>query len=264
MIDVAAYTTRIGHEGPLAPTAEVLRALHLAHLHTVPFENLDIHLGRPIVLSPDALVGKVVGSRRGGFCYELNGAFSELLRAVGFGVSMLSAGVGRPDGAFGPPFDHIALEVTCPGDATPWLVDVGFGEGFLEPLRLVVGEERAQDNGVYRLDRSEDGMLVLLRWPERGGPVAPQFRFTRRPYPLADYASMCRYHQTSPESPFTQRRVCSLATVDGRITLSEDRLIVTRHGSRHEEPVADDGAYRALLRERFGIELTGAWVRLAV
>jgi N-hydroxyarylamine O-acetyltransferase len=260
VIDVAAYARRIGHEGPLAPTAEVLRMLHLAHLRTVPFENLDIHLGRPIELSVDALLAKVVERRRGGFCYELNGAFSELLRALGFEVSMLSAGVGRPGGEFGPPFDHMALEVTCPGAPTVWLVDVGFGEGFLEPLRLAAGEEQAQDNGVYRLDQAGDA-LVLLRWPEPGGPVEPQYRFTRQAYRLADYAGMCRYHQTSPDSPFTRRRVCSLATPDGRITLGNDRLIVTTGGSRTELPVTDDAAYRALLHDRFGVEVAGPWVR---
>src|SRR5262245_701772 len=173
MIDVAAYLARIGHEGPLDRGAGLLRALHVAHLRTVPFENLDIHLGRPIVLSMEALERKIVRERRGGFCYELNGAFAALLRALGFRVSLLSARPVGADGVPGPPFDHLALEIASPGEPTRWLVDVGFGECFLEPLRLAVGEEQAQDNGVYRVD--EDGAdLVLLRRPRPGGSPEPQ------------------------------------------------------------------------------------------
>ncbi|HXM58740.1 MAG TPA: arylamine N-acetyltransferase [Candidatus Dormibacteraeota bacterium] len=260
MIDVAAYRRRIGHEGPLAPTADVLRALQLVHLYAVPFENLDIHLGRPIVLSMDALERKVVGARRGGFCYELNGTFAELLRALGFGVSLLAAEVARGDGAYGRPFDHLALEVTAAGAPVPWLVDVGFGDGFLEPLPLVVARETVQANGTYRIDE-EGGFHVLRRRHEPGGPFLSEYRFTRQRHELAEYVGMCEYHQTSPESHFTQRRVCSLATPDGRITLGQDRLVVTRLGERTEQLVPDDAAYRALLRERFGVEIAGDWVR---
>ncbi|HEY7201648.1 MAG TPA: arylamine N-acetyltransferase [Candidatus Dormibacteraeota bacterium] len=259
MIDVAAYTRRIGHEGPLEPTAATLRALQLAHLRAVPFENLDIHLGRPIVLDMDALLRKVVGERRGGFCYELNGTFAELLRALGFSVSMLAAEVANGEGGYGPPFDHMTLEVTCPGDPTPWLADVGFGDSFLEPLRLVAGEEQGQDGWVYRIDE-DGGLRVLARRQEPDGPDRPQYRFRRQPHRLADYEEMCRYQQTSPDSHFTQGRICSLATPDGRITLGQDRLVVTRRGERTERPVVDDDEYRALLRDRFGIDVTGPWV----
>ena len=86
--------------------------MHRAHLLAVPFENLDIHLGRPISLDQDALFGKIVTRRRGGFCYELNGLFALLLRELGFEVTLLSAGVARADGGFGPEFDHLTLLVS--------------------------------------------------------------------------------------------------------------------------------------------------------
>src|SRR5436853_6959712 len=110
-MNVAAYLQRINYNGPMKPTAETLRHLHRAHLLTVPFENLDIHLGREIVLDAERIVAKVVEQRRGGFCYELNGAFAGFLVALGFDVKMLAAGVGRADGSFGPLFDHMALLV---------------------------------------------------------------------------------------------------------------------------------------------------------
>jgi len=137
MFDVSAYLARINYSGSTVPTCETLRSLHHAHLLTVPFENLDIGLGRPIVLDEDALVRKIVERRRGGFCYELNGAFAALLQAMGFRVSLLSARVSREAGGESPEFDHLTLRVDL---KHPWLADVGFGELFLEPLRIEDGK----------------------------------------------------------------------------------------------------------------------------
>src|SRR5260221_12505984 len=113
-MDVAAYLERIGYTGPLAPNAGALRALHVAHLYTVPFENLDIGLGRPLSLELPALFDKIVTRRRGGFCYELNGLFAWLLQSLGYGVTPLSARTKSPDGSFGPEFGPLALRVVCP------------------------------------------------------------------------------------------------------------------------------------------------------
>jgi arylamine N-acetyltransferase len=126
MLNVPAYLDRIAYTGPLVPTADVLRDLHRAHLFTVPFENLDIALGRKIVCDENGFVQKIVEQRRGGFCYELNGAFAALLRAIGFEVTLLSARVPREDGTDGPEFDHLALRIDL-GES--WLADVGFEWG---------------------------------------------------------------------------------------------------------------------------------------
>ena len=123
MVDVAAYLDRIGYRGATDPTAENLRALQSAHLFSVPFENLDISLGRKITVQQESILNKVVGLRRGGFCYELNGAFAALLREFGFDVTLLSARVARANGGEGPEFDHLTLLVDV---AEPWLADVGF------------------------------------------------------------------------------------------------------------------------------------------
>src|ERR1700676_4492415 len=148
MLKLPAYLERIAYTGPLTPTPEVLRNLHRAHMLSVPFENLDIVLGRKIACDEDAFIRKIVGRRRGGFCYELNGAFAGLLRAIGLKVSLLSARVPRDDGSGGPEFDHLALRVDLD---EPWLADVGFGECFLEPLRLRSRVEHKQFGRVYRL-----------------------------------------------------------------------------------------------------------------
>lgn len=98
-MDVSAYLRRINYHGSLAPAAQTLRELHRAHMLSVPFENLSIHERQPIVLNDEALFAKVVEHRRGGFCYELNGLFAALLRAIGFDAVMLSAGVAKADGS---------------------------------------------------------------------------------------------------------------------------------------------------------------------
>ena len=255
MIDVGPYLERIGFEGTPEPDAETLRELHRAHLLAVPFENLDIHIGRRIVLDVAALERKIVGERRGGFCYELNGAFSALLGAIGYQVSMLEARVRKGDGkSFGPPFDHLLLRVRCPGSPEDWLADIGFGDSFLEPLRLLVGSEQADPTGSYRIEEA-DGDLELRRRSADSGAWDAEHRFGTYAHELASFQAMCRYHQTSPRSPFTQRRVCSLATPTGRLTLRDDRLIVTDAGRRSERPIDGEAAFREALLEHFGVRL---------
>jgi N-hydroxyarylamine O-acetyltransferase len=216
----------------------------------VPFENLDIHLGRPIILDESKVLSKIIDRGRGGFCYELNGAFGALLRALGFKVAMLSAGVAREAGGFSPPFDHMALLVEL---EERWLADVGFGDSFREPLLLDHREEQVQEDGVYRITRDDEYMIVERRGDN--GSWKPEYRFTLQPYQYQDFAEMCRFHQTSPDSPFTQRRTCSLAMPDGRITLTNMRLITTTRGERHERALADEEECAAILREHFGVEL---------
>ena len=130
-MDLGAYLERINFRGSLDVNAQTLRELQVAHLLTVPFENLSIHADEPIVLEEEALFDKVVRRRRGGFCYELNGLFAALLRGLGFDVSMLSARVARNDGGFTPDYDHMTILVSLD---QRWLVDVGFGDAFRHPL----------------------------------------------------------------------------------------------------------------------------------
>jgi len=251
MLDIAAYLERINYHGPLAPTAETLRALQVAHLLTVPFENLSIHAGQPILLEDDALFTKIVTNRRGGFCYEANGLFAALLRALGFDVAMLSAEVANAEGEFGPDFDHMALMVQL---KQRWLVDVGFGDSFLGPLLLDERGEQLQGKRAYQI--IPDGNYLVLMGRDDKEDWKAHYRFTLRPHVYADYAGMCRYHQTSPESHFTQSRICSRATVEGRLTLSGMRLITTSNGDgqvRQERTLSSEKEYAEVLRNQFGV-----------
>lgn len=258
-MNIKAYLERINYRGSLAPTAETLRDLQVAHLLTVPFENLSIHAGQPIVLEDDALFIKIVENRRGGFCYEANGLFAALLRALGFNVAMLSAEVANAEGEFGPNFDHMTLMVSPMGSsAQRWLVDVGFGDSFLEPLLLDERGDQVQRSRAYRI--LSDGTRLLLMRRDEGDEWKAQYRFTLQTYSYADYAGMCRYHQTSPQSHFTRSRICSRATEDGRITLSEMRFITTSqsgvHEVRQERTLTSEVEYATILREQFGIVMT--------
>lgn len=248
-MNVNAYLKRINYHGATSPSAETLRALQVAHLVAVPFENLSIHAGQPIVLEDDALFHKIVEQKRGGFCYELNGLFAALLRALGFEVRMLSAGVADAEGSFGPEFDHMTLLVKL---EERWLADVGFGDSFLEPLLLDKRGEQRQGRRAFQL--KPDGAHLIMLQREGAGEWESQYRFTLQPHDYSDYAEMCRYHQTSPQSHFTQKRVCSRATEAGRITLSEMRFIETSNqGSRQERVLSGQEEYAAVLREHFGI-----------
>ena len=248
-MDVDAYFERIGYDGPRQPTLETLRALHRSHLYSVPFENLDIALGIPIVLEPARLYDKIVTRRRGGFCYEVNGLFCELLLALGFRVSMLSGCVRRDDGGFGPEFDHMLLKVQL---EETWLVDVGFGDSFVDPIVFRAGGAD-QVNGHRYVVLPVGDEWQLLREDDNG--QVPLYAFRNVPYQLSDYQAMCTFHQSSPESHFTKSWICTRATPEGRITLANMRLIVSRKSSREEVQLSTPGDLRRCLREFLGVEL---------
>ena len=249
-MDTAAYLVRIGYSGSVTPGAETLCALHLAHLYTVPFENLDISLRREIRCDEACFLHKIIELRRGGFCYELNGAFAALLRALGFQVTLLSARVAREDGGASPDFDHLALRVDL---EEPWLVDVGFGDSFLEPLRMKPELEQEQGRHRFRIVKVGDVMIVQRQMD--GGPWKSQYQFTQRAHKLEDFEERCRYQQTSPDSHFTQQRLCTVPTREGRITLSDLKLIRTIGKSREERMLADEEEWRSALVEYFGVRL---------
>ena len=250
-MEIESYLQRIKHVGEARPDEATLRALHRAHLFAVPFENLDIHLGRKIVCDERRILHKIVNEHRGGFCYELNGAFAALLRALGFRVTLLSGRVARRDeeGSYGPEFDHLALRVDL---EEPWLADVGFGDGFLEPLRLQSRAKQPQNGHVYRLTSADRVFSLQVMVEEKW---KTEYAFTLEPHAISDFAGMCHYHQTSPESHFTRQRICSLATPQGRITLTDEKLIETRDGSRQERLLSSGEEWRTALGDLFGVVL---------
>jgi N-hydroxyarylamine O-acetyltransferase len=246
---LARYLARIGASGPQILDAGALRDLHRAHQMTVPFENLSIHLGEPISLDEADLIDKIVGRRRGGFCYELNGAFAFLLERLGAQVRRVAARVYGDGGRLGPPFDHLALVVRLPDGTGPWLADVGFGSHSTYPLRADARAGQADPGGRFLLTETPGGDIDVVKDDQ------PQYRIEVRERALDDFVPTCWWQQTSPQSHFTRSVVCSRLTDDGRISISGRRLIRTAGGQRSEEDLPGDQAVLAAYRDHFGIGL---------
>ena len=245
---IGAYLERLGRACLVIADQAGLRALHKAHLLAVPFENLSIHLSEPISLDEDDLINKLVTRHRGGFCYELNGAFALLLEALGAHVRRVGAKVYSADG-LGPPFDHLALVVTAADGTGPWLVDVGFGAHSVYPLRLDDSAEQPDPGGVFKIVENETGDVEVTKDGQ------PQYLFEQRERTLADFIPTCWWQQTSPQSHFRTGTICSRLTPDGRISISGRTLIRTGEGGRAEESLPTDSAVLAAYREHFGISL---------
>lgn len=256
-IDVVAFLDRIGYDGPVEPTATTLSEIHWAHLQTVPFENLDIcPLGRSIDFDLAALEDKIVRRRRGGFCCELNGLLAEVLRAIGFHVTMVSVQFFSQEPE-SPPFDHMGLLVQTPIDRTTYLVDVGCGRNSpARPLLLLDGYEEFQPETLttYRIAHV-DGWWQFHRRPD-GEEWQPKYTFTVTPRKQKDFTERCRFLDSDPSSPFTRGPLCSRNVPGGRITLADGRLIQTNGAERWEQELSDDAAFHAALRDHFGIDLS--------
>lgn len=248
---IDAYLGRISvaPDHVLEPTVESLRLLQSRHLLSVPFENLDIHWKRPIVLDTERFYEKIVMSRRGGFCYELNGLFNELLRGLGFNTRLVSARVFGGERGFGPEFDHAAIIVTI--GELEYLADVGFGDFAAEPLRLIADIEQHDREGDFVIRRAEFGVLEVARRRD-GGPV-PEYRFEPLGRDLSEFAEMCDFQQYSPESHFTKGKLCSILTDTGRKTLTDKSFIETLNGERNETAVGSESDFAEILKREFGI-----------
>ena len=247
-MNIDRYLQRIDYQGPRQPTLEVLDRLHHAHMLAVPFENLDIHLDRRIELSLPDIYEKIVNRQRGGFCYELNGLFGWLLQQLGYEVTLLSAGVYN-EGIKGPEFAHMLLHVDLD---EPVIVDVGFGDSFIEPLPLSQRQENPSQ-GNYRFIQLQHE-FILQKFDQ--GQWISRYGFTLQSRTLDDFTELCDYQQTSARSRFTLGVICSRATPQGRITLSNDRLIITTDAQREEHAIVDETRYRQLLLDKFAIRLS--------
>jgi len=253
-MDVQTYLARVEYFKPVKPDVQTLQELHLAHMQNVAFENLDIRLGRPILLNEETLWNKLIVQKRGGFCYELNGLFAWLLRQIGFGVTYLNARVYNREGELGIDFDHLALLVSVPNQSARWLADVGFGDSFNEPLSFEERSEQIQGLRAYRLEQTSEGFIT---WQKNyDGSWERQYFFDLQPrnFP-SDYEAACLYHQTSPESSFTRGSIISKATSDGRVSLEDGKLILTKNGQRVVRPLQNRDEYLVLLKEYFGFAL---------
>lgn len=248
-LNIDRYLGRINYTGSRSPTLETLEALQRAHLTTCPFENLDVFHQRPVRTDLDHSLAKVVERRRGGWCFELNGAFSALLDALDFSVVRLGAAVllGGPNRIV----DHLTLEVTVD---QPYLVDVGFGDSFIRPLALNDRQVQHGGSGQFQFIDSPEG-LTLTSIDDEGVPT-PQYRFRRVNLELADFDEASSRLYNDREQHWRQRPFATRLLDGGpdRVTLLADRLKIIRGGAVDETPVAPD-EWEAALDQWFAMSI---------
>jgi len=247
--EVEQYLERINYSGDTTVDFSTLQTIHKAHMYSIPFENLDIPLGKQINLSISSLFKKLILKRRGGFCYELNYAFSALLSSLGFNVKLLSARVFHGS-TYGKAFAHMVLLVEVQEEKV--IADVGFGDGIREPL-LLNSKPVKQVDTIYKIEQQNNEHILFQK---RGNlDWTPRYIFSLSTYDIDAFGEMCEWQQTSPESNFSKKSVCSTPTEMGRKTISNGRFIVTTEGARTEYSINSEVEYRQILKQHFHISL---------
>jgi len=251
-MEAEKYLERINYSDKTEPEMEVLKALQKKHLLSVPFENLDIHDKIPIELDLANIFKKVVIERRGGFCYELNGIFHELLNSIGFDVKMISARVfDQTQQIFSPEFDHLAIIAKI--ESVDYLADVGFGEFAFSPLKIELNTIHNDERGSFRIEKYDDLYYKVAK--RAGDNWGPEYMFTLKKRDLSEFKDMCHYNQTSPLSHFTQNKFCSLATEKGRITVTSNKIKITEGDTITELQVNSEEEFLVALTKYFHIRL---------
>jgi N-hydroxyarylamine O-acetyltransferase len=252
LLDLDTYLARIGVEGALPPTSETLRTLIRAHALAIPFENLEIVLGRPVPLELEQLQAKMVRSARGGYCYEHVTLFAAVLERLGFGVTGLSARVRMGTGLLRPATHALLLVAAADGR---WICDVGFGYGLLEPLAFADGAETTREKWIFRLARGGEGEWLLYAREPAG--LLDLHSFTLDPRYGVDYVVLNHYVSTHPRSPFVGRLMAQCVRPEVRHVLDDTTLTSTRTDGSAETVTLEPGEVPKALEEVFGIVLNG-------
>jgi N-hydroxyarylamine O-acetyltransferase len=258
-LDIASYFSRIGYDGAPAADLDTLRQIQRAHLTHIPYENLDVQLGRHVTLDPEDAFAKLVTGGRGGWCYEMNGLFGRMLEAIGFRVTVMTGAVMRAERGASAIGNHLVLAVHL---EELYLVDVGLGDGPSEPIPLREGSYR-QGWRTLGLERLPDGWW---RFHNARHALAPSFDFQHQPADWAVLRQRCHWQQTNPDSRFVQNAIClrhgsnSIVALIGRVLKTMDEQGTTDHliGSAEE--------YTETLTAVFGIRLAEAaslWPRIS-
>ena len=253
-MDFGRYLERIGYDGPLGVDHATLTALQRAHLLAVPFDALDCHLGNPVTVEPADAYRKVVDHWRGGFCFELNGLFAELLAFLGFSVTRLAARPFNKEGELTPRFSHLALSVQL---ERTWLVDVGFGsDSPVQPLDLDL--RTPQPSGAERFGVARDGDDLIVE--EVGASSRNGYRLELEPVGQNAFVERCRIYSTNPETGFVRDGPVEQLFLDGRSRVTRSKLGSSRPGGM-TRPIADADDWRAQLANEFGLVVEGTTVR---
>lgn len=254
--DLAAYLNRIRAGDVPSPDLRALEALHTRHLSRIPFENIDVWLGRPGSLDLDTLQRKIVRGGRGGYCFEQNSLFAAALRALGYRVHTLEARVRPPGTTAILPRTHMLLQVEIAGRSLA--ADVGFGgDGPLVPVALD-GTPSDQPGGIYRVDREAGGLHVMRH--SRGGSWRDLYAFTLTPAEPVDFEVAHHYTSTHPRSPFVQTLTVQRSEAGARYIL-RGRNYTVRLKDEETLRVIEDHQLGPLLQEAFALQIDADLLR---
>jgi N-hydroxyarylamine O-acetyltransferase len=256
-VDLDAYLTRIGYDGPRAPTLATLRTLQELHLAAIPFEAIDVLLGKGIDISPAAVDAKLIHAGRGGYCFEHNGLFARVLTALGFKVDTLLGRVRwlAPAGSPAWPRTHMALQVTV--DEEAWLVDVGFGACVpTSPLRIDSREPQPTRHETFRVIGFGAPLLVQGRL---GEVWAPLYEMPRSPQLEVDCEVGNWFASTHPSSHFGTELIAARVTPEARFTLLNGRLTIRKPRGDVERRFLDAAGIEAVLSDIFRLPVAAEW-----
>ena len=256
-VDLDTYFRRVGYEGPRTAELSTLMSLHALHPAAIPFEAVDVLLGRGVDLSPTAVDAKLIAARRGGYCFEHNSLFGRVLRALGFEVEGRIARVLWMAPPEAPPSGrtHMALQVTLDGE--PWWVDVGFGGCVLtQPLRLILNEPQRTAQEPFRLRRAGRGLALDVKL---GETWTPTYVADADPPVWADYEAGNWWTSTHPSSLFRNHLLAARTTSEGRFTLLDNRFTIRRGDGPAEQRELDADGLSQVLIEVFDLPVAADW-----
>ncbi len=261
-MNLQAYLDRIGYRGALRPDRSVLVALQQAHVCAVPFENLDVQLGRPVTIAAEDAYEKIVGKNRGGWCYEQNGLFGWALEEVGFDVTRVAAAVMRQDRGDASLANHLCLLAATPESSTRYLVDVGFGGSMLEAIELLEGEH-AQAPFRLGLKKTGDG---FWRFSEYLGDGQFSYDFLDEPAIESALQEKCATLQNDPSSNFVLNLVAQLRSPEQHLALRGRVLHIATGNGVAKQNLNSADELVATLAAQFGLDLPEVaelWPRIA-
>lgn len=248
------YLRRIDYRKTPKNNLQTLNELHKKHLFSIPFEDLDIHLKKPLQIEVEALYQKIIVEKRGGFCYELNFLFYNLLKEIGFDCHIVSASIYDKRENLAGQFDHLAIIVQL---EEKWLVDVGYGNLFTEPMKIpskidnYVYKDR---DAIYKIHPLNESNYILSE-SRKGYKFKKIYAFETIPRKIEEFDEQIDFKQHSEESYFVKNRICTLPTEEGRITLFNTKFIKTIGQEKQERTIQNDEEFYQIVRDEFDMNI---------
>jgi N-hydroxyarylamine O-acetyltransferase len=249
-MNLAYYLERVGFAGTPRADLDTLTRLHRGHATYIPYENLDVQFGRKVTREPAAIFDKLVTRGRGGWCYEMNGLLGWALEEIGFEITPMAGGVRRAQLGDWTLGNHLVLWVHLD---RPYLADVGFGDGLIDPVPIAAGQIR-QGLLTFALEELGQGWWRFHGDPRGNGP---SFDFAMKPADEAVLDERCTWLQSVPESPFVQNAVLQRHLADGHATLRGKMLRMVGETVETRE-LASANEYVETLDRVFGLRLAEA------